>query len=199
MATKKSEAGQAIVPDIYVSRSEKKRQAKNIEEIAKELVDLSAADLRLLPCPEYIKEEIKVSKGLTGGALKRQTKYIAKELRDIPTDEILDFLAQRKGSRLKEANAFHELEHLREEIITEAITAWDEARQEGERLDEGWESETIAAASTRFDNLDSASLKKSALRYAATRKPAHRRELFRLLQAAHERQQFALKAQKSST
>mgnify|MGYP001331237638 CR=1 FL=1 len=200
MATKKSGAPQdSSAPELYISRSEKKRQAKNIEEIAKELAELSNADLRKLPCPELLKEEIVATRGLDGGALKRQIKFIAKELRQVEVEDILLFLAQRKGSRLKENNEFHQLEHLREEIISEVIQAWDLARQHGERLQETWHSEVIAATSHRFDGLDTAALRKSALRYAATRKPAHRREIFRQLQAAMERQRFADRSADNST
>ena len=193
MATKKSSSKDTDQQEIYVSRSEKKRQAKNIEEIAKELVALSPALIKKLPADDLLKTELNNSRDLKGGALKRQTKFIAGMLRETGADEVLAFLTERKGSHLKQAGEFHELERLREDIITEVIEAREEAQRNQEHLTESWQSETIAVACRRFPALDPNGLKKSALRYAATRKPVHRREMFRQLHAAMERQQFSEK------
>lgn len=191
MATKKSKSNDTDPQEIYVSRSEKKRQAKNIEEIAKELVALSPAHVKKLPADDLLKTELNSSRNLKGGALKRQIKFIAGMLRENGADEVLAFLTERKGSHLKQAGEFHELERLREDIITEVIEAREEAQRNQEHLTESWQSETIAVACRRFPALDSNAMHKSALRYAATRKPVHRREMFRQLHAAMERQQFA--------
>ncbi|MCX5864336.1 MAG: DUF615 domain-containing protein [Deltaproteobacteria bacterium] len=200
MATKKSSSRDTDPQEIYVSRSEKKRQAKNIEEIAKELVALSPALIKKLPADDLLKTELHNSRDLKGGALKRQTKFIAGLLRERAkeTDELLAFLTERKGSHLKQTGEFHELERLREDIITEVIEAREEAQRDQEHLTESWQSETIAVACRRFPALDHNALKKSALRYAATRKPVHRREMFRQLHAAMERQQFSEKTPPAS-
>ena len=198
MATKKSSSRETDPQEIYVSRSEKKRQAKNIEEIAKELMALSPAHIKKLPADELFKTELTNSRGIKGPALKRQIKYIAALLRESGTDAVLAFLTERKGSHLKQTGEFHELERLREDIITEVIEAREEAQRNQEHLTESWQSETIAVACRRFPALDPNGLKKSALRYAATRKPVHRREMFRQLHAAMERQQFTETAPPSS-
>ena len=173
-----------------ISRSEKKRLAKGIELLAQELVVLSEANIRRLPCDPAIQNELVRARTLKGGAQKRLIKYIAKELREISTDELLIFLEQKKGSKLKRNQKFHELERLRDAIITEAITDHRQIQQEGGKLDHHWESETIAQAETMLPDLDTVAIKKSALRYAVTRKPVHSREIFRVLKAARERLQF---------
>ena len=198
MATKKSSNRDTDPQEIYVSRSEKKRQAKNIEEIAKELMALSPAHIKKLPADDLLKTELHNSRGIKGPALKRQIKYIASMLRETGSDEVLAFLTERKGSHLKQAGEFHELERLREDIITEVIEAREEAQRDQEHLTESWQSETIAVACRRFPALDHNALKKSALRYAATRKPVHRREMFRQLHAAMERQHFSEKTPPTS-
>jgi ribosome-associated protein len=190
MATKKSSSRDTEQQEIYVSRSEKKRQAKDIEEIAKELMALSPALIKKLPADDLLKTELRNSRDLKGGALKRQIKFIASILRENGADAVLAFLTERKGSHLKQTGEFHELERLREDIISEVILAREEAQRNQEHLTESWQSETIAVACRRFPDLDHNALKKSALRYAATRKPVHRREMFRQLHAAMERQQF---------
>ncbi len=191
MATKKSSSRDTDQQEIYVSRSEKKRQAKKIEEIAKELMALSPAHIKKLPADDLLKTELHNSSNLKGPALKRQIKYIASMLRETGSDAVLAFLTERKGSHLKQTGEFHELERLREDIITEVIEAREQAQRNQEHLTESWQSATIAVACRRFPALDHNALKKSALRFAATRKPVHRREMFRQLHAAMERQQFA--------
>lgn len=173
-----------------ISKSEKKRQAKNIEQLAKELVELSENVIKQLPCDTFLQSEIISAGTLKGGARKRQTKYIAKELRQSSTDELLSFLEKHKGSKLKKAGEFHELERVRDSIITEVLKDSNEARSLDEKLTEKWQSFEIDAAKEKFPGLDAQAVKKSALRYAATRKPAHGREIFRLLKAASERLRF---------
>src|SRR4030066_692598 len=125
MATKKSSSRDPGQQEIYVSRSKKKRLAKNIEEIARELVVLSPAHIKKLPADDLLKTELTNSRGLKGGTLKRQTKFIAGMLRERESgiDAILAFLTERKGSHLKQTGEFHELERLREDIITEVLLA----------------------------------------------------------------------------
>ena len=173
-----------------LSKSEKKRQAKGIEQLAKELADLSEHSIKLLPCDPFLREELLKAKTLKGGARKRQIKYIAKELRSASTEPLLAFLEKQKGSRLKKAGEFHELERMRDAILTDVLHEARQAHDAGERLTENWQSSAVSAASQKFTALDVQAVKKSALRYAANRKPVHSREIFRLLKAAMERMQF---------
>lgn len=174
-----------------LSRSEKKRRAKGIEQLARELVNLPPQEINALPCGPLLKEEMVRTKTLKGGAQKRQLKHIAKELRQTSAEPFFAFLEEKKGSKLKENRELHELEVLRQSILSEAIHAVRESQGSEERLDHTtWESETVAGAAARFPELDTAAARRSALRYAVTRKPVHGREVFRLLKAAMERRKF---------
>ncbi len=106
--------------DYRVSRTEKKRQAKEIETLSKELAELSPAELLKLPCDDFLREELKAVRKLKAGSRKRQIKYIAKELRQQPVDKFLDFLEERRGSRLKLTIEHKELERLKYDIIAAA-------------------------------------------------------------------------------
>ena len=194
MATKKSRLKSSEPEEPYISRSEKKRLAQKIEQLAKELIELPLSEIKKLPCDDFLRTEIIDTKKLKAGARKRQIKFIAKELRHGSPDELLVFLEKKKGSQLKKAGEFHELERIREDIITEALEAHDEAEEIGERLNEHWQSSTIDAASTKFPGLDSDAVKISALRFIKTRKHTHRREIFRQLKAAMDRLQFQQQA-----
>lgn len=170
-----------------ISRSEKKRQAKQVEELAYELAALPAAEVRRLPCEPFIQEEILAAVGLKGGAHKRQVKYLAKELREQETAPLLAFLAERQGSQLKEKQEFHELEQLREAIITDVLVAHDEARAEERPLDEAWPSPALDKALAMLPELDVATVRTAASRYARNRKSAYSKEIFRALKTAQER------------
>ncbi|MEA2084456.1 MAG: ribosome biogenesis factor YjgA [Thermodesulfobacteriota bacterium] len=182
--------------DGLISRSEKKRRAKNVEQLVRELVDLSRNNISRLDCDSFLQKEIAAAKRLKGGARKRQIKYIAKELRNTPHEPLLLFLQEKKGSKLKKNQEFHDLERLRDIIINDALAALKIAEKEGVELESksDWDSQGIDSAHSKFPNLDKSSLRTSAHRYARTRNPAHSREIFRALKAASEQKRFAEQA-----
>ncbi|MDH3393135.1 MAG: DUF615 domain-containing protein [Desulfobulbaceae bacterium] len=176
--------------DKTISRTEQKRRAKEIEQLARELVELSPAQVAKLPCDDFIREEILLAGPLKGSARKRQTKYVAKELRHGDPEALLVFLEEQKGSKLKKDREFHEIERLRQDILTEAIEAFQQAQTEGTTLGSEWQSELAAAAKETFPSLDLATINQAARRYARIRKPSYGREVFRLLRAAKEQADF---------
>ena len=176
--------------DYSLSKSEKKRRAKNIEKLAFELVELSTVDIKKLPCDDVIKDEIVAGKNLKAGARKRQIKYLTKNLRQIDADPLLDFMASKKGSHLKEKKEFHELENLRDSIINEALAAAKTAKEASTELGKQWDSPALLAASQEFPDLDLDAVRQSAWRYTRSRKAPQSREIFRLLKAAAERKRW---------
>lgn len=181
-----------------LSRSEKKRKSKAVEHLAQELVTLKNRDVAALPCPSELREEISQARGLKSGSLKRQVKYIAKMLRQLPevTEELLLFLEERRGSQLKEAGEFHELERLRNAIIGAALARHQTAME----TRQPWEPDEVEPGSAleaalsgvveRFEGIDAAELRKAAWQFARTRKPVYSREIFRILKGASQRQRF---------
>jgi len=154
-------------------------------------VDLSGRDLAALPCSDELRHEIERAREMKAGARKRQQKFLAKLLRQDSVDEICTFLEDRKGSQLKEAKAFQELEELREAIIDNAIHALRAAMESGEEVTEtSWPSDGLNEALRRYPLLDSAAVRKAGWLFARTRKPRYRKEMFRLLRAAQEKQTY---------
>jgi ribosome-associated protein len=176
--------------DNQVSRSEKKRRAKNIEKLAQELVSLSATDIKKLPCESWLQSEIQDAANMKAGARKRQIKYITKNLRSLDSDPLFDFMSQQKGSRLKEKTEFHELERIRDAIIDDVLAADRDAKQENRTIDPHYYSEALDTVLINIADLDGDDLRRSALRFARTRKTTHNREIFRALKAAFERQKW---------
>jgi ribosome-associated protein len=183
--------------DSQLSKSEKKRRAKAIEQLVLELAALTQAELKNLPCDQEIREEIISAKTLKGGSRKRQLKYVTKLLREQSVEELYDFLAEKKGSALKKQQEFHELEHLRNLLINEAVQGYEAHKYQegflnedepGEFLDD---SETIDLIITHLPLVDQSLLKNTAMQFARTRNRKFSRELFRIMKAALEKGQFA--------
>lgn len=174
-----------------ISRSEKKRQVKNIENLACELIELPKTNILELPCDDFLKKEIITAKNLKAGARKRQIKFITKNLRDLDSAPLLDFLSLKKGSKLKETKNFHELEYLRDQILAEAFESQFEAEKNDTRLDSRWQSEMVDAAFAQFPSIDKNILKEAAIKFAVTRKNVYKREIFRILKGAQERLKYS--------
>ncbi len=163
------------------SKSEKKRQAAAILEVVEELAALPPALIADLPADTEIRALVLEVRDLRGGARKRLLKFIAKRLRAADPAPLLDFLAERRGSLLKDKERFHRLERLRDDLVREAIAAMEE------ETGDDWPSPALDAIGQTFPSVDTQELRRLAARYARSRKKAHSRQIFRLLQAAEER------------
>jgi len=185
--------------DSQLSKSEKKRRARGIEQLVSELAALPLGQIASLPCDQEVRDEIASAKKLKGGARKRQLKYATKLLRDKPAEELYDFLAQKKGSLLKENREFHELEHFRNLLITEAVQLYEDSRSTNGYLNENEpveflnDTETIESIVNYLPEVDKLLLKKTAMQFARTRNSKYSRELFRTMKAAAEKAHFSNK------
>ncbi|UCD65345.1 MAG: DUF615 domain-containing protein [Deltaproteobacteria bacterium] len=185
--------------DSQLSKSEKKRRAKGIEQLVFELAALPLGEIASLPCEQEIRDEISSAKNLKGGARKRQLKYATKLLRDMPIEDLYDFLSRKKGSMLKEKREFQELENFRNLLLTEVVKLYEETMQSNGFLNESepeellHDSETIQAILLHIPDIDETQLKNTAIQFAKTRNRKFSRELFRIMKAATEKAQFSQK------
>lgn len=177
--------------DYRVSRTEKKRQAKEVETLSKELAELPPADLAKLPCDDFLREELKAVAKLKTGSRNRQIKYIAKELRKQPIEELLDFLEARRGSRLKTTIAHKELERLKNDIIDAALEEYNDRDNYEDYFFMDRQAVPLLKAIDMFPSLNIEDLAKPAENFAATRKIGQSREIFRALKAAAEKLKFS--------
>lgn len=176
------------------SRSELKRSFKRIEAAAAVLAELSDSDLKKFPGSTEIRDEIIASRGLKGGARKRQIKYLAKVMRREPLDDIYTFLTEIKGSNLQEQEVFHEAERLRDTLINEAIEEHRLCLEQNIDWEPNWQSEGIDHLLRDYPGLDGEDVRRSIHRYVRTRNRVHYRELFRMLKAAIDLQTIRKKA-----
>lgn len=168
------------------SRSEQKRQIKRLEELVIELAGLSSAMIDRIPCPEEVRELIRGAGSMKGGARKRQIKYVTKLLREEPQEEIYAFVTGIRGAALQEKKELHEVERYRDSILNEAIAAHRNAEEDGREAEGEWIGPAVDEACAALPGLDRHELSRLASRYAGTRNRRYSRELFRVLQAAHE-------------
>lgn len=173
-----------------LSKSELKRQHKQVEAAAKELAALNDNELGTLQLEPEVVEAVRLCRTLKGGSLKRQVKYAAKLLKQGEVDELLSRLAQMKGSRLAENKRHHQAERLRDAIINEALDFRDECLQQGVAMEMDWPSETLDLVVEEYVDVDELDLRRSAYQYVKTRNKVHSRELFRVLRAAAEKKRY---------
>lgn len=187
-----------------LSKSEKKRRAKGIEQLVSELAVLPLGEIVSLPCDQMIRDEIVSVKNLKGGARKRQLKYITKLLRDTSVDELYYFLAQKKGSTLKKKREFQELEHLRNLLISEALQLYEDRTHENgyfnenETVEFSHDNKTLRSIVEFLPEVDEFLLKKTAIEFAKTRNRKFSRELFRIMRGAMEKAQFSKQQEKNN-
>ena len=175
-----------------ISKSAQKRRFKDEESAAAELAMLSDRDLGKLSIDQAVKDEVIKCRGLKSGALKRQVKYLAKVMREGSVDEIFDFLAARKGSKLKENKLHREVERLRDVIINEAMANQQLSLQAGMVWEPNWPGEEIDSFVQRYP-VDEGDLRRTVFQYVKTRIHNHNREVFRIVKAAVEKEEILRK------
>ena len=178
-----------------LSRSEQKRRVKQVEKLVVELADLPASQLAKLPVDKDIRLLFQEVANLKGGSKKRQLKYITKFFRDAPTEELYVFLEKRKGTELHKEKQASELEYLRDILLEEAIDARRKAKAEYQDLTEDWSSAVVKDIAEELPTVNQHELHRLSFFFAISRNRQHSREIFRLLQAAQEKELMTKKMQ----
>ena len=110
----------AEVTDNFVSKTELKREAKNVHEFGKILASLTELQIAQIDLPENILDAIKDLKNIKkGSAKKRQSLYLAKLLREIDLSKAQDFVNQIKFESQTEIRRIHEAEDWRDKLISD--------------------------------------------------------------------------------
>jgi len=154
------------------SRSQLRREALDVLKLAQALADMSDAQLALVPLHEDLRAEVRRARAVTQQiARKRQTQYLAKQMRkrdDSELDAIRATLEHDRDRARREAAALHRVETWRERLIAEG----DEALGE------------LLAQHTDADRQHLRQLARQARAERDAGRPPHaQRELFRALRA----------------
>ncbi|MGY3265130.1 ribosome biogenesis factor YjgA [Lysobacter sp. HA35] len=103
------------------SRSEQRREALGVLELAETLADLTDAQLARVPVPESIIPHIMDTRRITANiARKRQLAFLAKQMRKLDDDEMQamrDALDEKSDTARAEAAAMHRVEAWRAKLL----------------------------------------------------------------------------------
>jgi ribosome-associated protein len=149
------------------SKSELKRQVRDLQDLGDELVALPPVELDALDLPEDLLDAVIEGRRITAhGARVRQRLYIGKLLRRIDVEPIREALSRRADVDRQRVRREHVIEQWRERLLADDPAAWTElgGRVQGRDLQQ----------------LRSLSRQARAERDAA-RPPAAARQLFRRL------------------
>ena len=117
MRGRDDETGEFFSP----SRSQNRRDALDVLELAETLAGLSAAQLARLPIPDELMPHIRETQRITSyGARKRQTAFLAKQMRRQPDealDAIRDAMSKDGEAARRETAALHRVEALRDALL----------------------------------------------------------------------------------
>ncbi|MBL4762060.1 MAG: DUF615 domain-containing protein [Gammaproteobacteria bacterium] len=107
--------------DDWVSKSQKKRDAKELHALGIELTTLDTHSLAKIDMPDDIAEAIQEARRLNKkhGARKRQLLYIEKLFRHADVTDIIRQVDNLKHSLKKEVDQHHHLEQWRDRLIQE--------------------------------------------------------------------------------
>jgi ribosome-associated protein len=133
------------------SKSERKRNAHEAQELGEELIQLKDLDLRAFELPESLYDAIVEARRLTSrAALVRQRQLIGKLMRGVDLDPIRAALASRGQEAARETQRFKRVEHWRDRLIAEGTPALDELMQQRPGMDrDEWLARVTAAAAER--------------------------------------------------
>ena len=113
--------------DEIPSRSAKKRQSRDLQDLGWELVELPEADLAAMPLPDDVRDAVLVARGITSnGARARQRLYIGKLLRRIDTEAIRLALGRRGEIDRQRILRDKVIERWRDRLLADDAAAWTE-------------------------------------------------------------------------
>lgn len=109
------------------SKSELKRQDRELRALGVQLVELPAAALESLDLPEKLLDAVTACRSITAhGARLRQEMYIAKVMRHVDVEPIRAALARRSEMDRQRVRREHALERWRDRLLADEADAWTE-------------------------------------------------------------------------
>jgi len=169
------EAPGADEGDRRPSRSQRRREALDVLQLAEALTTLSEAELARVPLDPDLRDEVRRARAITAQiARKREIQFLAKQLRKLDEaslEPVRRALAHDRAEAHRAAAALHQVEAWRERLLEggdEALTAFIAGHPGADRQ--------------RLRQL----VRNAVAERKADRPPHAQRELFRELRHAHE-------------
>lgn len=105
--------------DLGPSKSQLKREAKDLVSLGEKLLHLPESQLPQIDLPEVVEAVLAAKKITKGNARKRQLQFIGKLLRKSDTTALVQLVNRFDASSKEHATQFHQLEDWRERLIAE--------------------------------------------------------------------------------
>lgn len=125
--------------DYGPSRTQQRREALAILNLASQLIELPPSKLAKLALPDDVRREIDITRRITShGAKKRQLAFLAKVMRRYDDEDFAAVRAELGENREKqrqETAAMHRLEAMRERLVAEDEAALSELIAEHPQVD----------------------------------------------------------------
>ena len=116
------------------SRSQQRREALEVLDLAEKLASLTPTQLGRLPIPDSLQPHLEQTRRITAhGARKRQLAFLAKQMRredDETLEAIRDALDEDGVAARREVAAMHRVEAWRERLLAEGDAALAELLEE---------------------------------------------------------------------
>jgi len=113
------------VPDEIISKTQRKKQMLELQDLGKQLVELPDAQLAAMELESALEQAVLEARRMKSHeARRRQLQYIGRLMRDVDAAPIRERLAALSGSSARAAAAHRRLEALRERLLAddEALT-----------------------------------------------------------------------------
>ncbi|MGA9572795.1 MAG: ribosome biogenesis factor YjgA [Lysobacterales bacterium] len=103
---------------LEISKSQRKREAQALLDLAKELVSMPEARLKSMPMDEELRGEIEFARGIKAhGARKRQLMTVGKMLRQRDNQTLLDAVSNFDQKARQASAHFHHIEAWRDRLL----------------------------------------------------------------------------------
>ena len=104
--------------DDFISKTRRKREAKDLQDLGAALVKLSKEQLTRMDMPENLREAVMACRSITKHeGRRRQMQYIGKIMRDIDAGPIAAQLAQIEAPSKRQTALFHVAERWRADLM----------------------------------------------------------------------------------
>ena len=109
------------------SKSELKRQSRDLQDLGWSLVELPESDLESIPLPDDVRDAVLVARRITShGAMARQRLYIGKLLRRTDIEPIQAALDRRGEIDRQRIRREKSIEQWRDRLLADEAAAWTE-------------------------------------------------------------------------
>jgi len=148
--------------DDFISKTRRKKQMRELQDVGAELVALSAEQLARVELPENLREAVEAARRFTRHeARRRQLQYIGRIMRDIDAGPIVERLAALTAPSKRQTALFHVAERWRQDLVADPgalerfVKEFPEAdpRRVGELVDEAREEKRASRAPRQFREL----------------------------------------------